>query len=413
MNNDSKKTGFAARILPLLILAFLTSLYLLHHDLQISSGTQIGPSICTLSDVFDCDAVSKSEYSKFLGFPIAMYGSMFYGMLLLLTFFYRKKDDSVRLRSSMLFFSFISLFPSLYLGYASYFIIEKVCIFCAFLYVLNIFLFLLTFFLGKNDGSFIRRSGQGVMAVLSMYFFRRGVAFPISLVGLIIFIFFGQVVYITKVLEPRFFSLMNTEAMEELVAVWDGETEHTIFHRVDTLPGVIVLGRADAPFTLVEFSDYECPMCQKMAPVVADIFEELGDQLKIVLLSFPLHSFCNRTVGPFHPHACQLSKLVICAALEDQERAYELHEAILHAGISSEESYQDFIKEENLDEMSCFSQDRVLESLESQIELGVIGELKGTPSFYLNGKRVHYGNMWQLKNLIKSIMDHESRKKAS
>ena len=72
--------------------------------LEIASGYKIGTSICSFNELFDCDELSRSSYSKFLGLPVAMYGSIFYGMLLLITFFYRRSEDSKAYDSIILFF---------------------------------------------------------------------------------------------------------------------------------------------------------------------------------------------------------------------------------------------------------------------------------------------------------------------
>ncbi len=410
MNTVIKKAGFASRIVPILVMALLTSLYLLHHDLEIATGYQIGPSICSFNEFFDCDTLSKSPYSKFLGLPVSVYGSVFYGMLLLLTFFYRREEDRGSLRCSVLLLSFLSLIPSVYLAYVSYFVLGKVCLFCSFLYLLNVFLFFLTFFLGRSDGGFFKRIKDGFVAIFSLLFFRRGVGFPVSLIGLFLFIFFGQFEYIRWVLEPRYYAVYDQQIMEELHRLWKKEKVHTAFDKIDELPGVVTIGNREAPFTLVEFSDYECPMCHRMGPVVADIYEEFGDQIKIVFLSFPLDSSCNRLLSSsLHPLSCRLSKLVICKALEDNNAAFDLHEAIIHTQISSEAEYQKFLKDEALDELSCFSQAEVNESLQVQVELGIMGGIQGTPSFFLNGKRVVFDSMGQLKPLIRVIMEQASQ----
>lgn len=410
-DSTSKKAGFGARVLPILVLALLISLYLLHHDLEIASGYQVGPSICSLNEIFDCDALSKSEYSKFMGLPVAMFGSIFYGILLLTAFFYRRPSDSEKLRSSILFLSFLALIPSAYLAYISYAVLGKVCIFCTFLYILNIFLFGMAFFMGRGDGVFFGRLKSGLLSFLQLAFLKRGLGFPLAAFGIAIFIFFGQLEYIRLVLEPRYFAVYDEKIIGELQGLWKKEKSHDVFEKVDLLPGAVIKGNTSAKFTLVEFSDYECPMCQRMAPVVTEILEEMGDRLKVVFLSFPLHNECNRAIStPLHPHACKLSQLVTCKAFEDQEAAYHLHEAIMHAQIASEADYKKFLEQEGLDELSCFSQTEVNESLNAQVELGIIGQIQGTPSFFLNGKRIVFDSFSQLKPLLKQILAGEAGK---
>ncbi len=49
-----------------------------------------------------------------------------------------------------------------------------------------------------------------------------------------------------------------------------------------------VRGPADAPVTLVEYGDYQCPYCGQAFPIVERVIERLGDQLRFVFRNFPL-----------------------------------------------------------------------------------------------------------------------------
>src|SRR5213080_2792199 len=48
------------------------------------------------------------------------------------------------------------------------------------------------------------------------------------------------------------------------------------------------LGRAEAPVTLVEFSDFQCPFCQSAAPTLKEVEQKFGDKVRIVYRQFPL-----------------------------------------------------------------------------------------------------------------------------
>src|SRR4051794_29867436 len=54
-------------------------------------------------------------------------------------------------------------------------------------------------------------------------------------------------------------------------------------------------GPAEAPVTLVEYGDYECPWCGRAYPIIKRLQSELGDRLRVVFRNFPLNST--------HPHA--------------------------------------------------------------------------------------------------------------
>ena len=65
-------------------------------------------------------------------------------------------------------------------------------------------------------------------------------------------------------------------------------------------------GRADAPVTLVEYGDYECPYCGMAYPVVKQVQRRLGDKLRFVFRNFPL--------AEAHPHATDAAEAAEAAA---------------------------------------------------------------------------------------------------
>ena len=75
-------------------------------------------------------------------------------------------------------------------------------------------------------------------------------------------------------------------------------------------------GSADAPVTLVEYGDYECPYCGRAYPVVKQIQKELGERLRFVFRNFPL--------SQVHPHAQHAAEAAEVAAT--QGRFWEMHD---------------------------------------------------------------------------------------
>ncbi len=59
-------------------------------------------------------------------------------------------------------------------------------------------------------------------------------------------------------------------------------------------------GRADAPVTLVEYGDYECPYCGQAQPIVKHVQQQMGDRLQFAFRNFPLTNV--------HPHAQQAAE---------------------------------------------------------------------------------------------------------
>ena len=81
-------------------------------------------------------------------------------------------------------------------------------------------------------------------------------------------------------------------------------------------PGV---GSVDAPITIVEFSDFECPFCRQTEPVLKQIQEEYGDQVRFVYRQFPLNDI--------HPRAQKAAEASLCA--DEQGQFWNMHDALV------------------------------------------------------------------------------------
>src|SRR5437879_2446096 len=75
-------------------------------------------------------------------------------------------------------------------------------------------------------------------------------------------------------------------------------------------------GPENAPVTLVEYGDYECPYCGQAYPIVKEIQRRLGDRLRFVFRNFPLTQS--------HPHAQHAAEAAEAAA--GQEKFWEMHD---------------------------------------------------------------------------------------
>ena len=147
-----------------------------------------------------------------------------------------------------------------------------------------------------------------------------------------------------------------------------------------------VAGPDDAPVTLVEYGDYECPHCGMAHPVVKRARRELGSQLRFVFRNFPL--------AEIHPHARLAAQAAEAAAA--QGRFWEMHDMIFeHQDALEVEDLVGYAKSLGLDAVK-FARDleagtyakRVRDDFRSGVRSGV----NGTPTFFINGTR--YDGSW-------------------
>src|SRR5207245_6743785 len=82
-------------------------------------------------------------------------------------------------------------------------------------------------------------------------------------------------------------------------------------------------GPDDAPVTLVEYGDYECPHCGRAHPIVREAQKRMGSRLRFVFRNFPL--------AEMHPHAVHAAEAAEGAAVQD--KFWEMHDLLFeHQG---------------------------------------------------------------------------------
>ena len=140
-------------------------------------------------------------------------------------------------------------------------------------------------------------------------------------------------------------------------------------------------GLADAPLTLVEYGDYQCPYCGAAYPVVKRLQKTLGKRLRFVFRNFP--------VTQSHPYALIAAEAAEAAALQD--KFWEMHDLLYEQQTRLEpDIIPSWAKRIGLD-LEKFESDikrgvvekRIKEDRQSGIRSGV----NGTPTFYINGTR--------------------------
>ncbi|MET8246573.1 Na+/H+ antiporter NhaA [Streptomyces sp. NPDC005202] len=162
-----------------------------------------------------------------------------------------------------------------------------------------------------------------------------------------------------------------------------------------------IRGPLDAPVTLVEYGDYECPYCGLAEPVVRELLAEFGDDVRYVWRHLPLTDV--------HPNAQLAAEAAEAAAR--QGRYWEMHDILIsHQGDLRPKDLLRYAEQIGLD-MDRFRQDlrdrvgaeRVAEDVESADLSGV----SGTPTFFINGRR-HRGS-YDIASLSRAVRTARER----
>jgi protein-disulfide isomerase len=149
-----------------------------------------------------------------------------------------------------------------------------------------------------------------------------------------------------------------------------------------------IKGPENAPITIVEFSDFQCPACRAVQPTLAQISQEFPDKVKIVYRHFPLDSI--------HPNA-RLAAQATEAALA-QGKFWEFHDKLFLAQgewdkIGNKEEllakFAEYAEELKIDKQQFLEKiesQEIANIVQSDTEMGNSIPVQATPTFFVNGK---------------------------
>ena len=142
------------------------------------------------------------------------------------------------------------------------------------------------------------------------------------------------------------------------------------------------VGLDNAPITLLEYGDYECPACAKAAPVVRQITERFGSQLRLVFRHLPLMAL--------HPHAELAAEAAEAAAAQGKfwEMHYLLFASPKHLSLPNLTQHAQAI---GLD-MTRFHAEMAdhiyTQRVQEHRRAAALSGVETTPTFILNGQRI-------------------------
>jgi protein-disulfide isomerase len=142
----------------------------------------------------------------------------------------------------------------------------------------------------------------------------------------------------------------------------------------------LVRGPAQAPVTIVEFSDFQCPFCGRLEPVLQRVLANYPTQVRLVYRNYPLPEL--------HPQAERAAEAGFCA--RDQGKFWEMHDLLFAEQQSlGDADLKDKARRLGLDEekfAQCLDTGQTRSTVEVDVKDGDALGIQGTPANFINGR---------------------------
>ena len=156
-------------------------------------------------------------------------------------------------------------------------------------------------------------------------------------------------------------------------------------------------GDKNAPITIVEFSDYECPYCSRAEESVNKVMEAYKGKVRVVFRDFPL---------PFHTKAPKAHEAALCAG--DQEKYWDMHAKLFaNQQALDVDKLKVYAKDIGLDTGKfdkCLASGEKGKEIEASKKAGEEAGVSGTPAFFINGRLLSGAQPFEE---FKKVIDHE------
>lgn len=163
-------------------------------------------------------------------------------------------------------------------------------------------------------------------------------------------------------------------------------------------------GNADAEVVLVEYSDFQCPACRAMYPVVSDLMDQYGESLRFEYRHFPIERA--------HPYAVQAA--MAAEAAGQQGKFYEFHDLLFENQTTWSQSatpnvlFAEYAEQLELD-MDTYKRHAnasdLRDKVRAQQQLGFDAGVTGTPTMFLNGERMEYSTYDEFVAQVAAVVD--------
>jgi len=157
------------------------------------------------------------------------------------------------------------------------------------------------------------------------------------------------------------------------------------------------LGNTNAAVTIIAFTDYQCPSCAAIHPALERLVKESGDKVRLVTRDFPLSQ-----------HTDAFKAAEAAEAAREQGKYWEyVHVLLQNQSSLSVEKLKSFATEIGLDRSrfdAALDSRKFAELVQTDVDDGIKLGLKGTPSFFINGRRMNAKSYEELKESVDAAL---------
>lgn len=191
-----------------------------------------------------------------------------------------------------------------------------------------------------------------------------------------------------EAMAPQIRQYLESQARDRAIAEFTGEVEDEYGaelliepFRVDIdTTGAPVIGPEDAPITMVEFSDFECPYCKSFMPALEQVKANYPDDVKIAFRHFPLRNL--------HPNAQKSAEASMCAL--EQGKFWEAHDLYFaEQDALAVEDHKEKAERLGLDTATfaeCLDSGKYVDDIDADVSAGIALGVTGTPAVFINGR---------------------------
>ncbi len=339
------------------------------------------PSFCSVSNYVDCDGVAKTQFSQFLGIPLAMWGLFLYLFILFLCFVDKLKN--IRFLGFLQVFKnplsyiycimILSFAISMILAVISIFEIKKICILCFVTYFLDLFIALIARSWNQSLFYDFKVSIEDFISAVKIKKYAISLILLMLLAGVVLT--FTTVSYIFTPQVKKFKSMEFFQNLKSNPYKVDGNT----------------LGDENAKIIIHEYIDYNCPSCYISNIMLHRVVAELSG-IKIVQHHLPLDKACNPYVPTqIHENSCMLARYAIAA--KNQGKFWDMNEMLFENTPKSEDEVIKLSKQLHIDTVQLYedaNSEQVKKDLLAEIEHSQTERIIGTPTLIINMQK-HIG----------------------